>query len=94
MTDYPDNIMKAGRRALADLYIENGFSPTCGRVAGILSGQRDKGEAIQAAASAIMAERQRCVSAAISIAKDSTNERFARVGAEIVADLIRSGDHV
>lgn len=56
---YPDDVMKAARHALADLYIENGFSPTSGRVTEILSGERDEGEAIQAIARAIMAERQR-----------------------------------
>lgn len=37
----PEDIMKAARQAAADLYIEYGFPPDCGRIESFLSGERD-----------------------------------------------------
>lgn len=59
MDKIPDDVMKAAREAAAKQYVANGFSAGTGIVPRFLLGEEDDREAIQVAARAIRAERER-----------------------------------
>ena len=60
MSEIPGSIMRSARLAVIAVYIDSDFSPKCERVNRIRSGDNDDELVIQAAARAIMAEREAC----------------------------------
>lgn len=60
MTEIPADVMTAAREAVAAEYMDNGFPAGCGIVPRLIDGEEDRRDTVRCAASAIMAERERC----------------------------------
>lgn len=86
MTAYPDDVMKAARKAARDAYYAAGMSYMAYVFA---SGMHDDSVEVQAAARAILAERERCARVAKSF--DERTDILKIVGHGVAA-AIRKGE--
>lgn len=96
MSEIPESIMRAARLAVIAVYIDSDFSPKCERVNRIRSGDSDDELVIQAAARAIMKEREACAKEAESMKTRLAGEvadagfRYGPNAIEAIAFAIRN----